>query len=304
MRKTAIGACRSRICLALFAQIAAWSLTAIPAAKAQSDSDLTQELTNPIAGLIQVPFQNNFDWGGGPRNDAFRYTLNIQPVIPFTLNNDWNLITRTVIPFASWNGVFPQSETGLADIVQSFFLSPSRPTSSGIVWGAGPVFLYPTATNAFFAGRQWGAGPTGVILQLNGAWTYGVLANHIWSLTNVPSPNSGVAALSPSTSETEEMIAEGPTTPGRWRISTTFIQPFLSYTFPTHTTLFVSSESQYNWTTRQWTVPINVGANQLLRIGGQLIQVGGLVRYYAATPTGGPTWGFQLRATWVLPTGG
>ncbi len=214
MRETATGGGRLRICLAFLAQIAVLSLRTIPAAYAQSDSDLAQELTNPIAGLIQVPVQNNFDWGGGPRNDAFRYTLNIQPVIPLSLNNDWNLIVRTVIPFASWDGVFPQTESGLGDIVQSFFFSPSRPTSSGIVWDAGPVFLYPTATNSFFAGRQWGAGPTGVILQLNGPWTYGVLANHIWSLTNVPSPNSGLAALSPSTSETEEMIAEGPTTPG------------------------------------------------------------------------------------------
>ena len=214
MRETATGGGRLRICLAFLAQIAVLSLRTIPAAYAQSDSDLAQELTNPIAGLIQVPVQNNFDWGGGPRSDAFRYTLNIQPVIPLSLNNDWNLIVRTVIPFASWDGVFPQTELGLGDIVQSFFFSPSRPTSSGIVWDAGPVFLYPTATNSFFAGRQWGAGPTGVILQLNGPWTYGVLANHIWSLTNVPSPNSGLAALSPSTSETEEMIAEGPTTPG------------------------------------------------------------------------------------------
>jgi hypothetical protein len=288
---------------ALFAQFALLSFGAIATANAQSDSDLAQELTNPIAGLIQVPFQNNFDWGGGPRNDAFRYTLNVQPVIPLTLNPDWNLIARTVIPFASFDGVFPQNESGLADIVQSFFFSPSRPTSSGIVWGVGPVFLYPTATNSFFAGRQWGAGPTGVILQLNGPWTYGMLANHIWSLTNVPSPNSGLAALTPSTSETEELVAEGPTTPGRWRINNTFLQPFLTYTFPTHTTLFVSSESQYNWTTRQWTVPINVGANQLLRIGGQIIQVGGLVRYWAERPTGGPTWGLQFRTTWVLPTG-
>jgi hypothetical protein len=130
---------------ALFAQVALLSFGAISTANAQSDSDLAQELTNPIAGLIQVPFQNNFDWGGGHRNDAFRYTLNVQPVIPLTLNPDWNLITRTVIPFASFDGVFPQNESGLADIVQSFFFSPSRPTSSGIVWGVGPVFLYPTA---------------------------------------------------------------------------------------------------------------------------------------------------------------
>ena len=190
MRKLAAGVGGLRIGFALFAQVAAWSLTAIDAANAQSNSDLAQELTNPIAGLIQAPFQNNFDWGGGPHNNAFRYTLNFQPVIPLSLSNDWNLIVRTIIPFASWDGVFPQSESGLGNSVQSFFFSPSRPTASGIVWGAGPVFLYPTATNAFFAGRQWGAGPTGVILRLDGPWTYGVLANHIWSLTDVPSPTA------------------------------------------------------------------------------------------------------------------
>lgn len=301
MRKLAAGVGGLRIGFALFAQVAAWSLTAIDAANAQSDSDLAQELTNPIAGLIQAPFQNNFDWGGGPHNNAFRYTLNFQPVIPLSLSNDWNLIVRTIIPFASWDGVFPQSESGLGDSVQSFFFSPSRPTASGIVWGAGPVFLYPTATNAFFAGRQWGAGPTGVILRLDGPWTYGVLANHIWSLTDVPSPTA--LGAPPSESETEEMIAEGPTTPGRWRISTTFVQPFLTYTFPTHTTTFLTSESQYNWTTRQWTVPINVGANQLVRVGGQIVQLGGAFRYWVERPSGGPTWGLRFSATWVLPTG-
>jgi hypothetical protein len=94
----------------------------------------------------------------GPRPSQRRVSLYAERSAghPFRLNNDWNLITRTVIPFAAWNGVFPSTETGLGDIVQSFFLSPARPTSSGIVWGVGPVFLYPTATNSFFASRQWG----------------------------------------------------------------------------------------------------------------------------------------------------
>ena len=301
MRKTATGASVLRTRYALFAQVATWSLTTICAANAESDSNLAQELTNPVASVIQVPFQNNFDWGGGPHNDAFRYTLNIQPVIPLSLNSDWNLIVRTIVPFASFDGLFPQTETGLADTLQSFFLSPARPTPSGIVWGVGPVFLYPTATNAFFAGRQWGAGPTGVILRLDGPWTYGVLANHVWSLTSVPSPTAPGAPQSES--ETEEMIAEGPTTPGRWRINNTFLQPFVTYSFPTHTTVSLSSETQYNWTTRQWTVPIAAGVNQLVRVGGQIVQLGGTFRYWVERPTGGPTWGLRFTAAWVLPTG-
>jgi hypothetical protein len=271
MRKTATGASALRTRYALFALVATWSLTTICGANAESDSNLAQELTNPVASVIQVPFQNNFDWRR-PHNDAFRYTLNIQPVIPLSLNSDWNLIVRTIVPFASFDGLFPQTETGLADTLQSFFLSSARPTPSGIVWGVGPVFLYPTATNAFFAGRQWGAGPTGVILRLDGPWTHGVLANHVWSLTSVPSPTAPGAP--PSESETEEMIAEGPTTPGRWRINNTFLQPFLTYAFPTHTTVSLSSETQYNCTTRQWTVPIAAGVNQLVRVGGQIVQLG------------------------------
>lgn len=270
------------------------------AARAESDAQLAQELTNPVADLIQVPFQNNFDWGGGPRNSAYRYTLNVQPVIPFSLNSDWNLITRTIVPFASIDNFFPQTEAGLGDTLQSFFLSPSRPTASGVVWGAGPVFLYPTATNPFLAGRQWGAGPTAVVLRLDGPWTYGVLANHVWSLTDVPSPAGAFAP--PSKSETEEMIAEGPTTPGRWRINNTFLQPFMSYSLPTHTTLTLTSETQYNWTTRQWTVPVAAGVNQLVKVGGQILQLGASLRYWVAKPTGGPTWGLRVSATWVLPT--
>lgn len=143
-------------------------VSAVGVAAAQSEPQLVQQLSNPIADLIQVPFQHNFDRGGGPSNTAFRYTVNFQPVIPIRLNNDWNFVTRTIVPFVSFGNIFPQTESGIGDTIQSFFLSPARPTSSGIVWGMGPAFLYPTATNAFFAGQQWGVGPTGVILKLEG----------------------------------------------------------------------------------------------------------------------------------------
>ena len=134
MRKTATGTSALRTRYALFAQVATWSLTTICVPNAESDSNLAQELTNPVASVIQVPFQNNFDWGGGPHNDAFRYTLNIQPVIPLSLNSDWNLIVRTIVPFASFDGLFPQTETGLAAPCKASFCRPPvrrRRESSG-----------------------------------------------------------------------------------------------------------------------------------------------------------------------------
>ena len=287
---------------AVAAALTLCGLSEIGVARAQSESQIAQDLTNPVANLIQVPFQNNFDWRGGRQNDAFRYTLNVQPVIPFSLTPEWNLITRTIVPFASFDRVFPTTQAGMGDILQSYFLSPSRPTSNGVVWGVGPVFLFPTATNQVFASKQWGLGPTGVILRLNGPWTYGVLANHVWSLTPVPSPNAPGAP--PDAQMDEEMVgAEGPTTQGRWRVSNTFVQPFVSYAFPTFTTINVSSEMLYNWTTRQWTIPIAAGVSQLVKVGGQIFSVGATGRYWVERPAGGPTWGLRASLTWVLPTG-
>ena len=242
----------------------------------QKHSELGQQLANPIANLIQVPLKSNFDFGAKDgRSNAFRYNLTIEPVVPFSLNQDWNLITRTIIPVAHVEGMFPGDKSGLGDVVQSFFFSPARPVN-GITWGMGPVFLYPTATEEVLGHHQWGSGVTGIVLQQSGHWLYGVLANHIWSLSNE--------------------------TFGRERVNASFVQPFLTYTFPrTQTTVFLSSESTYDWTSRQWTVPINVGLNQLAKFGEQIVQLGGLVRYHAETPAGGPGWGFQLRLTYVFP---
>ena len=124
-------------------------------AAAQQEAELAKQLQNPIAELVSVPLQNNWDFGIGPA-DAMRYTLNVQPVIPFSLNDNWNLITRTIMPviYAESPTKGGRDKSGLGDILQSFFLSPKAPVHGWIV-GAGPAFLYPSATDAMLGSEKW-----------------------------------------------------------------------------------------------------------------------------------------------------
>ena len=134
--------------------------------KPNDEAELAKKLQNPIASLISVPIQNNWDFGIGAAN-AMRYTANIQPVIPFSLTKDWNLITRTIIPVIYAESSVPGGDhtAGLGDIVQSFFFSPKEPTSGGWIWGVGPVFLYPSATDDALGAEKFGLGPTAVLLK-------------------------------------------------------------------------------------------------------------------------------------------
>ncbi len=242
---------------------------------AANEAELAKELQNPVANLISVPLQSNMDFRIGPK-DALRYTLNVQPVIPFSLNDNWNLITRTIVPviYAEPPAAGAEYHSGIGDIVQSFFFSPTQPVGGWIV-GAGPVFLWPTATDDALGGKKWGAGPTAVVLRQANGWTYGALANHIWSY--------------------------GTDDSSRQEVNATFLQPFISYITKTYTTVGLNTESTYDWTNSQWTVPINLTVSQLLKIGKLPIQftVGG--RYYAARPPGGPDWGIRFAVTFLFP---
>jgi hypothetical protein len=245
----------------------------VPALASESDEELAKKTQNPIANLISVPLQNNWDFGIGPA-DATKYTLNIQPVIPISITKDWNLILRTIIPVIYQESPVPGGDTksGLGDTTQSFFLSPVKLVDGWIV-GVGPVFLYPTGANAF-SSKKWGAGPTAVALKQQSGWTVGMLANHIWSFAG-PSGNQDV--------------------------NTTFLQPFLSFTTKTYTTLGVNTESTYDWVDSQWTVPVNFAVTQLLRISGQPLSLQLGYRYYADAPTGGPDWGLRFTFTLLFP---
>lgn len=236
-------------------------------------ADLAKKLNNPVADLISVPLQNNILFNVGPGN-GFRETTNIQPVIPFDLSEHWNLISRTILPVTYQEGIFPGSgnQFGLGDTVQSLFFSPKDPEP--FVWGLGPALLLPTATDDLLGSEQWGVGPTGVILKQAGPWTVGMLANQLWSVAG---------------------------NDGRETVNATYLQPFLAYTTHTHTTFTINSESTYDWTAKQWTVPFNAGVSQIIKLGGRPVSIGLMGTWFAEAPDSAPDWGVRCVFTFLFP---
>ena len=146
----------------------------------QDADELAKQLSNPIASLVSVPIQINHDEGLGPVEEGSKILVNIQPVIPVPINDDWNLISRTIVPIVRQEDVSqePGTQSGLGDVLQSLFFSPESSDVERMDSGVGPVLLVPTASDDRLGTDKWGTGPTAVVLkQTASGWTYGALAN-------------------------------------------------------------------------------------------------------------------------------
>jgi hypothetical protein len=260
----------------LSAMLAAWLTGVNCHAQGASDQEaLAKAAQNPIANMISVPFQNNFNFGIGP-NEVTQWNLNVQPVIPISLNKDWNLITRTVIPIIDQPSLAPgvPSAFGLGDINPQFYFSPAKP--GGLIWGIGPTFTFPTGTEPLLTSGKWSAGPAVVALTIQGHWVIGAVANQQWSFAGWGDQN----------------------------VSALLLQPFVNYNLPHGWYLTASPVMTANWNAdsgQKWTVPLGGGVGKIFKISKQSFNAQLQAFDNVVTPDNGPDWQLRFQVQLLFP---
>ncbi len=244
-----------------------------------SATELAKKLQNPIGDLYSFPFQNNTNFNAGPHQGT-QDILNIQPVIPLHVTEDWNVITRTILPLI-WQPSLQPAHTvpfGTGPTSFSAFLSPSKPVN-GWLWGVGPIVQVPTASNSSLGSNVWGAGPSGVVVYMKGPWVAGVLVNNVWSFG-------------------------GTSIPGGTKYNMFLTQPFVNYNFGGGWYVGTSPVITANWLTsgdKAWTLPLGGQVGRVIKVGGKLPFNLSLGAYYnALRPQFGSTWQLRTQVTFIF----
>src|SRR3990167_4380377 len=244
---------------------------------ADSVTDLAKASQNPVEKLVSVPFNNNFNHGYGP-NRQTQYILDVKPVVPFTLNADWNLIVRTIVPLIHQPNLLPARPylTGLGDLNPTLFLTPAKP--GPLIWGVGPALVLPTATHSQLGQGKYSAGPSFVVLTMPGQWVVGFLMSNVWSFGGQSNrPNVNQYSL----------------------------QYFINYNFShgwfVTTQPIVTADWQADSANR-WTVPLGAGVGRVFEVGKQPLNVSLQAYDNVKTPRQfGPNWQCQLNVTLLFP---
>jgi hypothetical protein len=278
---------------------AASLLTSLSAAYAQQGENLREAAQNPIGDLISLPFQNNTNFSIGDTNNT-QNVLNIQPVFPIHLGDDWTLITRPILPvvyqppFFSGEELqeleevagpeFGRDEFGLGDLTPEFFFSPSKPMllapDVSLVWGVGPALQIPTATSDALGTGKWSAGPAFVTFLSAKPLhiTTGFLVLNLWSFAG-DSDRADVNSMT--------------------------LQPFLNYNLPKGWYLTTAPVITANWEAdgdNRWTVPLGGGVGRLFEIGHQPVNAQLSAYYNVVTPDDtGADWQLRAQFTFLFP---
>jgi hypothetical protein len=244
-----------------------------------SAGDLAKAVQNPVASLISVPVQNLTDFNIGPFARDRNTVLQFQPVIPVQLGEDWNLITRVIAPILYQPALgSPHGGTfGLGDINPSFFFSPAKPGK--LIWGAGPTFLLPTATDDVLGTGKLSMGPAIVALMQPGKWTLGALVNNLWSVAG-PSDRADVNAMT--------------------------LQYFINYNLRKGYYLTSQPINSANWNApggNVWLVPIGGGIGRIMRLGFQPVNVTvqAYVNVKRPNVVPSPTWQLKFQIAFLYP---
>jgi hypothetical protein len=266
----------------------ATTLTAQNAAPANSTEDLAKAVQNPVASLISVPFQNNTNFAIGPYNRT-QDVLNIQPVIPSKLGPRWMLISRIIQPIV-WQPYSTQTtggEFGFGDMSPTFFLSPAKPGK--LIWGVGPAWAFPTATNQLLGQGKVSIGPSVVVLVQPGHWTLGALTNNVWSF-----------AGSGSRPEVNQFLLQYFVTYNLkkgWNVSSS---PILTANWNNKAPLDAANGGDTTSGGR-WTVPVGGGVGRVTRLGFQPVNMA--LNFYGNVvhPSGASSWGMRFQIALLYP---
>jgi hypothetical protein len=263
---------RARCILMMLCLVAFLSTSSLWAAEGEGKTELAKKLQNPVSNLISVPFQNNFNFGVGPE-DEMQYVLNMQPVIPLHVTEQWNWINRPIIPLIDQPA--PVNEFGLGDIQYQGFLSPAKPTK--LIWGVGPVFQFPSATDSGLGQGKWCAGAGAVGLRMDGPWVYGALVNNIWSFAGDDN---------------------------RANVNQMLIQPFINYNFGRGLAIGTSPIITANWEApsgQQWTVPLGGQVSQIIPIAKVPVNFLLGAYYNVEKPDNGAEWSIRFQIALLFP---
>jgi len=259
----------------LWITLAALVLLAAPAIGQEQDAaELAKQAQNPIGNLISLPLQNNTNFDVGPY-ERTQNVLNIQPVWPFSLGKKWKLITRTILPVISQPAPGTDRTNGLGDVNFTGFFSPAAPGK--IMWGAGPIIVFPTATDEVLGSEKWSLGPSVVLVATPGSLLLGALVNNIWSVGG--------------DSDADD-------------VNSMLFQYFINYNYPSGFYWTSAPIITANWEAssgNRWTVPFGGGAGKLFHLGKQPINTSIQAYYNVEKPEFAGDWTLRIQVQLLFP---